>query len=95
MTIKHDMEYIRCHRSEIDGCKLDDVSRRLLADYNKGNLRIRIGEIVHDRDNFIGLPRTACDIRWVPKASDTFPQGIPTEEAVDCMSCLVNKTKPL
>lgn len=82
---------IRRHRLEIDAAKKDDSFRRLLAAC-RGELRVWIRGIIHGNDGNRGLPRTACGIRWVPGVSDTFPQGIPDEGTVDCMSCLVKMT---
>ncbi len=67
-----------------------EVSRSLLAAC-RGDLRVRIGEVTHDNDGKGGLPRTLCGIRWIPNVMvpPTFPQGVPTEDAVDCMTCLV------
>lgn len=82
MTGPYSLEDIRRHRGEID----DD--RRLLA-ASRGELRVRIIDVVHGHDGKAGLPRTACGLWWVPTASMSFPCGVPTDDEVDCMSCLV------
>ncbi len=83
MEDRYGLKEIRRHRLEVDATK------HLLAAYDRGELRARIGNIVHSPDGKTGLPCTACGVRWVPGASNVFPQGVPTTDAVDCMSCLV------
>lgn len=65
-------------------------ARRLL-DACQGRLRTRIGAVTHGHDERASLPRTLCGIRWIPNVivPPTFRQGVPTEDAVDCMTCLV------
>lgn len=93
MTGRYGIEGIRNHRLEIDAAKRDDNARHLLAAC-RGELRVWILGIVHGHDGKAGLPRTACGVRWVPGASDAFPRGAPTEDKVDCMSCLVRMAGP-
>lgn len=99
MTGRHrpyGLEDIHRHRLEIDVAYADskhDDARRLLAACC-GELRIRIGDVVHGYDGIkVGLPRTACGVRWVPGVSDAFPRGVPTEVEVDCMSCLIRMAR--
>lgn len=92
MKGRYGLADIRSHRAEIDASKLDDDARRLLAAC-RGDRHARIGDVVHGHDGKTGLPRTACGVRWVPGVSDAFPQGVPTEDEVDCMSCLVRMVR--
>jgi hypothetical protein len=93
MRGRYGLEDVRRHRAEIDDAKQDDGARRLLAAC-RGELRARIRDVVHGHDGKAGLPRTACGVRWVPGNSGVFPQGVPTEDEVDCMSCLVRMAAP-
>lgn len=95
MKGRYGLEDVRRHRAEIDASKLDDGARRLLAAC-RGDLHARIGDVVHGHDGKTGLPRTACGVRWIPSHRDgvLFPQGVPTEDPVDCMSCLVRMVAP-
>ena len=54
---------------------------------------VRLGTVVHGPDAAMILPRTACGVRWVPGASNVFPQGVPTRDPVDCMACLVAESR--
>ena len=69
---------------------IDPTYQRILAAC-RGELRARVGMITHGHDGNTGLPRTLCGIRWIPHVMvpPTFPQGVPTEDEIDCMSCLV------
>lgn len=96
MTHRYNLKDIRHHHAEVDAAKVwpvDDDTRRLLAAC-RGELRARIRDVVHGHDGKAGLPRTACGVRWVPGASDAFPRGEPTEDEVDCMTCLVRMAEP-
>lgn len=85
MTGRYSLEDVRRQRAEIG-----DVARRLLRACNGGHARI--GAIVHGHAAGTGLPCTACGVRWVPADSPVFPRGEPTDEPVDCMSCLARMT---
>lgn len=91
MTGRYRLLDIRRHWLEIDAAEYDD-DRRLLAAC-RGELRARIGDVVHGHDGKAGLPRTACGVRWVPGTSTSFPRGVPTDDEVDCMSCLVKSER--
>lgn len=93
MTGRYGIDGIRRHRLEIDAAKHDDEARRLFAAC-RGELRARIGDVVHGHDGHVGLPRTACGVRWVPGVSSSFPRGASTDDEVDCMSCLVRMERP-
>jgi hypothetical protein len=69
---------------------IDPSYDRILAAY-RGDLQVRINEVIHGHDGKAGLPRTRCGIRWIAGVivPQTFPRGVPTEDAVDCMTCLV------
>lgn len=83
-TGRYGIEGIRRHRLEIDAAKHDDDARRLLAAC-RGELRARIGDVVHVGHGKAGLPRTAC--------GDAGPAMNPSE--IDCMGCLVNTARGL
>lgn len=93
MKGQYGLKDIRNHRAETDANKLDDDTRRLLAAC-RGDLHARIGDVVHGHDGRAGLPRTACGARWIPGTSESFPRGVPTEDGIDCMSCLVRMATP-
>ncbi len=93
----YELEEADRHDFEIDKTKrMDNNVRRMLAAL-RGGLPVRIGAIVHGHDRKAGLPCTACGVRWVPGyplEGGTFPQGVPTDDEVDCMTCLVRMTGP-
>ena len=88
MTRRATLQEIREQQRQLAG--LDPSYDRILLAC-QGKLRVRIGEVTHGHDGRTGLPRTLCGIRWVPNLMipPTFPQGMPTEVEVDCMTCLV------
>lgn len=95
MTGRYGLMDIRRHRAEIDNAKRDSAWVRWVISGCQGELRIRIGNVVH-QDGKVGLPRTACGVRWVPEttAPVTFPIGKPVEDPVNCMTCLVRMAEP-